>query len=74
MGGGWDWTVSRPGDAPEEARHGEAPSAADAMQILRHVSGTIARRPARLPDLNPPPATIRRCLGLQFDGHQNWGQ
>lgn len=31
-GRGWDWTVWRPGDAPEAARHGVAPSAADAMR------------------------------------------
>jgi hypothetical protein len=28
---GWDWTVWRPGDAREAARHGSAPDAATAM-------------------------------------------
>jgi hypothetical protein len=31
-GSGWDWTVWRPGDPPEAARHGVAPSAAAAMR------------------------------------------
>jgi hypothetical protein len=31
-GSGWDWTVWRPGDAPADALHGVASSAADAMQ------------------------------------------
>jgi RNA:NAD 2'-phosphotransferase (TPT1/KptA family) len=31
-GSGWDWTVWRPGDAPEAARHGIAPTAAAAMR------------------------------------------
>jgi hypothetical protein len=28
---GWDWTVWRPGDAPENSRHGYAPGATTAM-------------------------------------------
>ena len=28
---GWDWTVWRPGDAPENSRHGYAPGVTTAM-------------------------------------------
>jgi hypothetical protein len=31
-GSDWDWTVWRPGDAPEDARHGVARDAAAAMR------------------------------------------
>jgi hypothetical protein len=31
-GDGWDWTVWRPGDPPEAARHGVAPSTVRAMR------------------------------------------
>lgn len=33
---GWDWTVWRPGDAPDAARHGIASSAAQAMSAAEH--------------------------------------
>jgi hypothetical protein len=31
-GGGWDWTIWRPGDAPEAACHGCEPSAEAALR------------------------------------------
>jgi hypothetical protein len=32
---GWDWTVWRPGDAPEAARNGDAPSVEAATQAAK---------------------------------------
>lgn len=38
-GGAWDWTVWRPGDAPDAARHGIASSAAEAMRAAERTVG-----------------------------------
>ena len=35
---GWDWTVWRPGDAPELSRHGYAPGLATAMAAAEEVA------------------------------------
>jgi hypothetical protein len=32
--GGWDWSVWRLGDAPDTARHGDAPSAIKAAEAV----------------------------------------
>lgn len=36
---GWDWTVWRPGDAPDAAHHGIASSAVEAMRAAERAVG-----------------------------------
>ena len=43
---GWDWTVWRPGDAPDAARHGVAPSSAEAMRAAERAVGNWGRSAA----------------------------
>ena len=53
---GWDWTVWRPGEAPEVARHGQAFSVEAALRAaettVRHWDETAASDIAPVPDLN----------------------